>query len=112
MRALTKVFLIVACPLMGGLIFFAADQPDGAALYKQRCAMCHAADGKGYSALKTPDMTDPKWQAANKDDAIFEAIKKGKKGTAMMAFDTKLKDEEIRAVVAHIRTLNSSSKKK
>jgi mono/diheme cytochrome c family protein len=34
-----------------------------------------------------------------------EVIKNGKKGTAMVAFGDKLKDEEISALVAYIRSL-------
>lgn len=92
------------------LTFQAADQPDGAALYKQKCSMCHGPEGKGFPALKTPDFTDPKWQESVKDKALVEMIKQGKKGTPMPAFAEKLKPEEIDAVVAFIRTLNSKKK--
>jgi mono/diheme cytochrome c family protein len=73
--------------------------------------MCHGVDGKGFPAIKTPDLTDPKWQAANSDEEITEVIKNGKKGTPMPAFADKLKDEEIQMVVKFIRTLDSSKKK-
>lgn len=88
----------------------AAGKPDGAALYKQKCAMCHGADGKGFSAIKTPDFTDPKWQESTKDKAMFALIKLGKKGSPMPAFAEKLKDEEIQAVVEYIRTLDGKKK--
>jgi mono/diheme cytochrome c family protein len=91
--------------------FQAAPPPDGAALYKQKCAMCHKADGKGYPALKTPDLTDPNWQKNAKDQDIEASIKNGKKGTAMPAFADKLKDDEVKAIVDYIRTLDSSKKK-
>ena len=67
--------------------------------------MCHGADGKGFPALKTPNFTDPKWQSSIKDKEMREVIKNGKKGTAMPAFGDKLKDEEISAVIAYIRSL-------
>jgi mono/diheme cytochrome c family protein len=34
-----------------------------------------------------------------------EVIKNGKKGTAMAAFGDQLKDEEISAVIAYVRSL-------
>jgi mono/diheme cytochrome c family protein len=34
-----------------------------------------------------------------------EVIKNGKKGTTMLAFGSQLKDEEISAVIAYIRSL-------
>jgi cytochrome c6 len=94
----------------GAMIFFAAPGPDGAAIYKQRCAMCHGADGKGFSALKTPDMTDPKWQASVKDKGLTDVIKNGKKGTSMPGFAGKLKNDEIHAVVVYLRSLKSKKK--
>jgi cbb3-type cytochrome c oxidase subunit III len=89
----------------------AADTPDGAAVYKQKCQMCHGADGKGYPAIKTPDLTDPKWQASVSDKQMTEVIKNGKKGTPMPAFADKLKEDEIQAVVKFVRSFDSSKKK-
>ncbi len=111
MRIYLRLILTGTSVLVVALGFQAAPQPDGAAIYKERCSMCHGVDGKGFSAIKTPDFTDPKWQASVTDKEIVEAIKNGKKGTAMPAFADKLKDEEIQAVVAHIRSLNSEKKK-
>ena len=78
---------------------------DGSAVFKNNCVMCHGEDGKGFPALKTPDFTDPKWQASTKDKEIREVIKNGKKGTAMVGFADKLKDQEISAVITYIRLL-------
>ena len=87
------------------------DQADGEALYKQKCAMCHAPDGKGYSAIKTPDFTSPKWQESKTDKEIADTIKNGKPGTPMKSFADQLKDDEIEALVKYIRSLNSEKKK-
>src|SRR5271170_4703791 len=87
--------LIFSLALQGG------PKPDvGGDLYKQKCSMCHGIDGKGYSALKTPDFTDPKVQASLTDKEIVETIKNGKKGTAMPAFADKLSDDQIKSLVA------------
>lgn len=98
--------------LVTSLTFQAAPPPDGKVLYARRCVMCHGPEGKGFPAIKSPDLTDPKWQASVKDKDIFTVIKDGKKDTAMKAFGDKLGDEEIQALVAHIRSLNSEKKKK
>jgi len=87
------------------------DQADGEALYKSKCAMCHAPDGKGYSAIKTPDFTSPKWQESKTDKEIADTIKNGKPGTPMKSFSDQLKDDEIAALVKYIRSLNSEKKK-
>jgi mono/diheme cytochrome c family protein len=87
------------------------DEPDGGAIFKSKCSMCHGQDGKGFAAIKTPDFTDPKWQASVTDQQIFDTIKNGsKKNTMMVAFGSQLKDEEIHALVKQIRSFNSTTK--
>jgi len=83
---------------------------ESADLFKSKCSMCHGADGKGYSALKTPNFTDPKWQASKTNKQIEEIIKNGKKDTMMKGFSDKLKPEEIETLVKYIRALNSKRK--
>jgi cytochrome c oxidase cbb3-type subunit 3 len=100
-------FLVIGVGLLASSLAFQAAIPgaDGAAIFKKNCMMCHGADGKGFPALKTPDFTDPKWQSSTKDKEMREVIKNGKKGTAMLGFGGQLKDEEISAVIAYIRSL-------
>lgn len=86
-------------------------KPDGASLFKGKCTMCHGPDGKGYPAIKTPNFTDPKWQASVTDKQIVDTIKNGKKGTAMMAFGNQFNDAQIEALKDYIRSLNSEKKK-
>lgn len=80
------------------------EAPDSAALYKKKCSMCHGQDGKGFSAMKTPDFTSEEWQKSATDEEITETIKNGKKGTPMPAFSGKLSEDEIKAVAAHVRS--------
>ena len=108
----SKCLLIGAGLLVSSLAFQAAvPEANGGGIFRQNCVMCHGADGKGSSALKTPNFTDPKWQSSIKEKEMREVIKNGKKGTAMPAFGGSLKDEEISAVIAYVRSLNSSKKK-
>jgi len=102
--------VLVAGLLMGGLMLLARPAADGPGLFKANCSMCHGTDGKGFQALKTPDFTDPKWQASVTDKQITEVIKNGKKDTAMPAFEGKLKNEEILALVAYVRSFGSKKK--
>lgn len=88
---------------LGALASGAAEKPDGAEIFSSRCAMCHGQDGKGYSAVHTPDFTDPKWQASIKDAQILEAIKNGVKDTAMPPFADKLSEQEMLAVLKRVR---------
>jgi cbb3-type cytochrome c oxidase subunit III len=107
-----KVLGVGAFLLICSLGLQAGPRPDdGGDLFKQKCSMCHGVDGKGFSALNTPDFTDPKVQASLTDKEIVGIIKNGKKGTAMPAFAEKLSDDQIKSLVAYIRSLDSSKQK-
>jgi len=108
---ISKVLAVGAFLFIFSLALQAGPASDGGDLFKQNCSMCHGVDGKGFSALKTPDFTDPKVQASLTDKEIVETIKNGKKGTAMPPFADKLDDEQIKSLVAYIRSLDSSKKK-
>lgn len=70
------------------------------ATFSDKCSMCHGADGKGYSAIHTPDFTSEKWQAAHKDAELADAITNGKQGDGMMPpFKDQLSAGEIDALV-------------
>ena len=109
----SKCLLFGVGLLVSTLAFQAAvpDQSDGATIFKTNCMMCHGPDGKGFDAGKTPNFTDPKWQASITDEKMRDTVKNGKKGTAMAGFSDRLKDEEITSVIAFIRSLDSSKKK-
>ncbi|HLK14640.1 MAG TPA: cytochrome c [Fimbriimonadaceae bacterium] len=70
----------------------------GKALYVKNCQTCHAADGKG-----TTDA--PKLAGIKASDArITKMIRNGKQGQ-MPAFRGKLKDADIKALIAYLRSL-------
>jgi cytochrome c oxidase cbb3-type subunit 3 len=109
---LTVLMSVVAIGVaLGSFALATPDEPDGAAIFKAKCSMCHGQDGKGFAAIKTPDFTDPKWQAGITDQQIFDTIKNGsKKNTMMVAFGSQLKDDEIHALVKQIRSFSSAKK--
>lgn len=81
------------------------------ALYEKECARCHGSDGKGDTKmgkkLGAKDYTDPKVQAQVTDEAAFKAIKEGfkdKDGKTLMKPLEGVSDEDIKALVAYMRT--------
>jgi mono/diheme cytochrome c family protein len=85
---------------------------DAKANWAANCAQCHgksgAADTKMGKQLNAKDLTDAKVQAGFTDAKATQSIKEGvKEGgkTTMKAFGGKLTDDEIKALVAYVRTL-------
>lgn len=77
--------------------------PDGASIFKAKCAVCHGADGKrSNKPMKIRDLTSADVQKAT-DDELYARIADGK-GT-MPAFRKVLSDGEIKALVVHLRDL-------
>ncbi len=74
---------------------------DAAGTYKAKCAMCHGADGKG-GKMGTRDFASAEVKAET-DAQLVEIVAKGK--NKMPAYDGKLKDTEIKDLVAYIRSL-------
>jgi len=74
-------------------------------LFKSKCAMCHGADGTGSAMGKkmgAHDFTTAEVQKMSDAD-LTAAITNGK--NKMPKYGDKLKPEEIKGLVAHIRTL-------
>jgi mono/diheme cytochrome c family protein len=85
---------------------------DARANWDKDCAQCHgktgAADTKMGKILNAKDLTDSKVQASFTDAEAATAIKDGIKEngkTKMKAFGDKLSDDEVKALVAYVRTL-------
>jgi cytochrome c6 len=96
--------ILLACGVIAICSTSAAAQ-DAAATFKAKCAMCHGADGKGSAMgqkLGTHDFTSADVQKES-DAQLTDIITKGK--GKMPAYDGKLKDTEIKDLVAYIRTL-------
>src|SRR6185369_844933 len=70
----------------------------GSALFQLRCADCHGVDAKGVHG---PDLTVLFANGAT-DDRVFQTIRNGVPGTEMPS--STAPDDEIRALVAYLRT--------
>ncbi len=87
---------------------------DGAKLYEQACAACHGSDGRGRPleergfALELPDFTDCEFASREPDPDWHAVIHEGGPVRAfdrmMPAFGDALTDEEIYAILGHVRT--------
>ena len=98
------IVLSVALLVASAVTVRAADAKEN---WEKNCAKCHGPDGKGKTKmgekLGMKDYSDAKVQDSLKDEAMTKAIKDGDK-TRMKAVEG-LSDEEIKALVAYVRTL-------
>jgi mono/diheme cytochrome c family protein len=106
-RTMAVMFLTAGALAFIAKSSFAATKANGADIFREKCSMCHGVDGKGYAAIKTPNFTDPKWQAAHPDKELKDAVENGVKGTAMVSFKDKLSQQEMAAVLKYIRSLGA-----
>jgi len=98
-------FALLAAPAV-----LCADTGDNYAKY---CASCHGSDGAGHTKagrlLKVKDLTDAQYQKTFTDETAFKDLKEGsqdKDGKVQMKpMKDKLSDDEIKALVAYVRTM-------
>jgi mono/diheme cytochrome c family protein len=86
----------------------------GKELYAQNCMICHKESGKGGrltlggKSLNVEDLTEAKFVKAT-DEKLIGYVTNGIEDEGMPAFKDKLTAAEIKAVIDHVRTLQSST---
>ena len=104
MRTDFKVFTLATVLAVVLSLSLTAGAQDASALYKSKCAGCHAADGTGSAMGKkmgAQDFTSADVQKMS-DAELTDIITNGK--NKMPKYGS-LKPEEIKGLVAYIRTL-------
>jgi cytochrome c553 len=105
-----RVPLLLLAAALGAASLSAA-APDARKLWTTNCSECHGKDGRGRTdegrRLKIADLTNPQIQDSFTDEQAFRIIKKGLKddaGPVMHNTSYRLTDEEVAALVLHVRT--------
>jgi putative heme-binding domain-containing protein len=75
---------------------------EGQALFRGLCSGCHGGSGRGG---KGPDLTDRRWIHGDTDDDIARVIRNGVPQTTMKKLGDALKDDQVRKLIAYIRSL-------
>ena len=106
MRQSRSMAVILSVVFVFALVSCTYAQDDAVALYKSKCQICHGPDGKGDTLagkkvgakdLHSPDVVK------TADTALFDVVKKGKE--KMPAYNGKLTDDQIKALIKYIRSL-------
>ncbi|HJT81187.1 MAG TPA: cytochrome c [Chthoniobacterales bacterium] len=91
--------LIAAIATSAGVAFGA----DATAIWNSQCASCHGKDGSGSTAMgKKLGVKDYSKEQGFSDAEAAKIIKEGK---GKMKGYPKLSDDEVKALVAHVRSL-------
>ena len=78
---------------------------EGQALFRGLCSGCHGGAGRGG---KGPDLTDQRWIHGGSDEDIARVIQNGVPRTTMKKLGDSLKRDQIRKLIAYIRSLARS----
>jgi mono/diheme cytochrome c family protein len=104
MKLLIKTVAVAASLIAIAQVASAADAAEN---WSKNCASCHGKDGAGATImgkkLGIGNYQDASVQAKFTDAQAIEIIKNGKE--KMKSFKDKLTDDEIKGLVAYIRTL-------
>jgi mono/diheme cytochrome c family protein len=87
------------------------DAAEGRDLYASTCARCHGAEGTGGLALfdggpRPRDFRDHAFQNERTDEQLKLTILNGK-GTGMPSFGTIFDEQQLRSLIAHLRSFDS-----
>ena len=107
MKALFRMTLMLACT---SAAVIASAQGPVAGVYKTKCALCHgttgAADTPAGKAFNVPSFSSE--TVVKESDANLLAVAKSGKGK-MPAWQGKLSDDQLKELVAFIRTMQKKS---
>lgn len=102
--------LLSLAALLG--VALSAQAADAKTNWLTNCSECHGKDGRGRTdegkRLKITDLTNPQVQASFTDAQAFKVIKNGLKddrGIVMHPTSYRLTDDDIAALVKHVRSL-------
>jgi mono/diheme cytochrome c family protein len=97
-RASIRVFATLAAIAVTSFLSLSVQAQDASGIYKAKCAMCHGADGTKIASHDLQGAT-----AQGMSDADLSALITNGKGK--MPASKSLKPEDVKGLVAYIRTL-------
>ena len=84
-----------------------AQGPKRSPVWESLCSSCHGPDGSANTEegkkKKARNLADARWQASVSDDRLASSIRRGRE--EMPSFGRKLNEEQVKALVAEVRTL-------
>ena len=84
------------------------DQRAGQRIFERQCSRCHGQDARGNDEAGGADLTTGRFANASSPAGVFNVIRNGVDGTAMLPVDPSTPDENIWQLVTYLDSLNTS----
>jgi putative heme-binding domain-containing protein len=84
------------------------DVRTGGRLFLRQCSRCHGQDAKGSDETGAPDLTTGRFANASTPTGVFNVIRNGVDGTAMLPISPTSSDQSVWQLVAYIDSLNAA----
>lgn len=84
---------------------------EGAALFKQNCAVCHGEEGKGNRSVGAPNLADAIWLYGDKKAQLVGQITHPRHGV-MPTWDGRLPDDVIKQLAVYVHSLGGGEGEK
>ncbi len=78
----------------------------GRRVFLSQCGRCHGLDGTGGGETGAPDLTTGTFATASTDAGLFNVIREGIDGTAMMGISPQAPDQTVWQIITYIHSLN------
>ncbi len=103
-KPLLQLTLLTMTLVASSMWAAAADQASGSSTFQTNCAACHGQDGAGTAAGRSLNVIDLRSAAvqSQSNEQLQQIVKHGIND--MPAFSDSLTDQQIAAVVAHVRS--------
>ena len=78
----------------------------GQRLFRAQCGRCHGRDATGNDETGAPDLTTGTFANASSDEGLFQVIREGIDGTAMIGISPRASDQTVWQIVSYVNSLN------
>lgn len=78
----------------------------GERLFRAQCGRCHGRDATGNDETGAPDLTTGTFANASSDAGLFDVIRDGIDGTAMIGISTRASDQTVWQIISYVNSLN------
>jgi cytochrome c oxidase cbb3-type subunit 3 len=95
---------------LSGLTHDSLRKARGEPVFKQTCAACHGAEGKGNAALGAPNLADRIWLHGSSEPDVIHTLTKGR-SDQMPAHKDRLSPAQIHLLTAYVYSLSQGAVK-